>query len=121
MMKENGWELQLERGPAGLLVKVHRTAPTADGARLAEHLWSDLQKHLVYRLLLELDGTPILNDQLIGQLDRLDKRIHEHGGMMRLCGLNESDWAALDNHGLSNRFPKYSSRRDAVLAGDGPA
>ena len=121
MKDENGWEIQIERGPAGLLVKAHRTAPTADGALLVDGLWSNLQKHLVYRLLLALDGTPTLNDRLIEQLDRLDMRIQEHGGMLRLCGLHERDWTYLDNHGLSNRFPKYTNRCDAVFAGDGPS
>lgn len=110
------WELDVRRGPGWLLVK-----PASPDLQLAEHhpladdLWSLLERHFVYRLVIHLDNVRVLNSHLIGQLLMLDRRIHEHNGVMRLCGLSVHNQRVLQIHGLADRLPAYESLEDAVL------
>ena len=63
------WELDVQRGPGWLLVRP--TSPTqhvVEHFPLADRLWSLLERHFIYRLVLELDEVPALNSHLIGQL-----------------------------------------------------
>ena len=64
-----GWELDVERGPDWLLVKVKGPANGAPSTpSLAECLWSLCERHFTYRLVLELDQVEVLTSHLIGQL-----------------------------------------------------
>ena len=64
-----GCELDVERGPDWLLVRVRNLdLAESDAPPLAERLWQLLEQHFTYRLVLELDGVQVLNSHLIGQL-----------------------------------------------------
>lgn len=111
-----GWTTDLERGPDWLFVRLR--APhgcDAAGADLAERLWKLLDQQFTRRLVLELDDVPVLRSALIGEIVRLHKRIHAHGGMMRVCGLSDSNREVLRMCRLDGRFPAYDSRTDAVM------
>jgi anti-anti-sigma regulatory factor len=113
-----GWALKVERGPDCLFVHLE-CAPDAscDFSNLADQVWALLEQHFVYRLVLELDGLPLLRSQLIGQLVLLHKRLAQQGGMMRICGLSARNQQALRTSRLEPRFPQYRDREDAVLGG----
>jgi anti-anti-sigma regulatory factor len=111
-----GWELAVERGPDWLFVKVAN--PDGDWSEtppLAERVWSLLQQHLTYRLVLELDEIDALRSGLIGQLLLLQRWISEHEGVLRLCGLSPYNRRVLETCRLADRFPSYGSRMDAVM------
>ena len=112
----NGWHLDVERGPDWLFVRL-RSATDADEfrAELADVLWTLLRQHFTNRLVLELDELPILRSEFIGQLVLLHKRIHTDGGLMRICGLSDGHRMALRSCRLSDRFPSYQNREDAVM------
>ena len=111
-----GWEMDVDRGPGWLLVKLRSPDPDAcDAPPLADELWSLLSRHFVYRLALELDEVELLHSHLLGQLVLLDKRVRERGGMMRLCGLSSFNQRVLRLHGLDVRFPLYDDREEAVM------
>ena len=112
----HGWQLDVDRGPDWLFVRLHYVTG-ADGipADLADLLWTLLRQHFTNRMVLELDDLPILRSELIGQLALLHKRIHADGGLMRICGLSESHRTALRSCRLSDRFPSYQNREDAVM------
>jgi anti-anti-sigma factor len=116
-----GCELDVDRGPDWLLVKVRSLDfdPT-DPPHLAEQLWNLAQQHFTYRLVLELDRIKVLNSYLIGQLIQLYKRIQEHDGVLRLCGLSPYNRRVLHTCSLDDRFPPYESREEAVLGGSDP-
>ena len=117
-----GCELDVERGPDWLLVRVRNLDPTdSDTPPLAEHLWSLLQQHFTYRLVLELDGEQVLDSYLIGQLIQLYRRIEEHDGVMRLCGLSSYNRRVLHTCHLDERFLPYEDRKQAVMACPHPA
>ena len=112
-----GWELHVERGPGWLLVKV-RCPDTivCDDPPLADVLWELLRRHLTYRLVIELDEIPVLSSHLVGQLVKLFKRIREHDGVMRLCGLSSYNLQVLRTCRLEEQFAPYENRHDAVMA-----
>ena len=70
-----GCELDVERGPDWLLVRITSVdADPADGLSLADRLWEVMERHFVYRMVLEMDQIPVLNSYLIGQLVALRRR-----------------------------------------------
>lgn len=118
-----GWEVDVQRGPDWLLVKI-RTDPRiekADGpaepdaTELASGIWDLMQRHFAHRLVLEMDQVDLLNSQLIGQLIRLYKLIREHDGVMRVCGLSPHNLRVLRTCRLDDRFQSYVDRKEAVL------
>ena len=111
-----GWELDVQRGPDWLLVKVKGPLGAGSGSLpLAEKLWDLLQRHFTYRLCLELDQIELLDSHLIGQLVKLYKRISEHDGVMRLCGLSPYNLQVMESCRLDDRFRSYHDREEAVL------
>ncbi len=116
-----GWVVEVERGPAWLLI---RLAPPAvgcvDGSDLADMLWSLVERHFTYRLVLECDELPRLDSTLVAQLLVLDRRLHEHDGMLRLCGLSELNQQVLERCRLNGRFPCFRDRSHAVLGNQRP-
>ena len=116
-----GWTTDLERGPDWLFVRLRPPQGCdAAGAEIAERLWNLLDQQFTRRLVLELDDVPVLRSALIGEIVRLHKRIHAQGGMMRICGLSDSNREVLRMCRLDERFPCYSSRTDAVMGGARP-
>jgi anti-anti-sigma factor len=116
-----GWELEVTRGPNWLLVKVRNPGvDVSDTPPLAEELWSLLERHFVYRLVLDLDGLSLLHSYLLGQLVLLDRRIRDHDGLMRLCGLSRYNREVLELHGLDARFPAYGDCKEAVMGARKP-
>jgi anti-anti-sigma factor len=111
-----GWEMDVDRGPGWLLVRVRSSDPDAcDTPPLADQVWSLLSRHFIYRLALELDEVELLHSFLLGQLVLLDKRVRQRGGLMRLCGLSSFNQQVLRTHGLDVRFPTYDDREEAVM------
>jgi anti-anti-sigma regulatory factor len=98
-----------------VFVRLHR--PAEGGWRvvpLADHLWHTIAEHFTYRVVLELDQVGGLDSFLVGQLVLLHKRLHTHGGLLRLCGLSEPNQQVLHSLRLDGRFPAYRDRGEAV-------
>ncbi len=111
-----GWNAELDRGPDWLFVRLSVTDPgNAAESNLAESLWQLMQRQFAYRLILELDGLPMMRSVLIGQLVLLHKRVDANGGLLRLCGLSDDNQAVIDATRLGSLFPQYRSREDAVM------
>jgi anti-anti-sigma factor len=116
-----GWELEVERGPGWLFVRICNPEIFGDESpSLAESLWSLLEQQFTYRLVLELDRIKLLNSYLIGQLIEVYRRIREHDGVLRLCGLSIYNRRVLRTCRLEDRLPVYQDRRDAVLGATHP-
>ncbi len=115
-----GCELDVDRGPDWLLVRV-RIDPAAPGVPpLAERLWSLARQHFTYRLVLDLDGVRLLNSPLIGQLIDLHRRFKKHDGVLRLCGLSPHNRQVLHTCRLDERLMPYGDRKEAVMGGPHP-
>jgi anti-anti-sigma regulatory factor len=110
------WDLQVERGPGWLLVKVGPpSAKAREMPSLADRLQSLLEDHFTYRLVLELDQIDRMNRDFIGELLALFQWIRAHGGVMRLCGLSAHNEELLDRCGLNCLLPAYEDRLGAVF------
>jgi anti-anti-sigma factor len=110
-----GWELDVERGPDWLIVRIQSMSTSGENPPLAELLWSLMQQHLTHRLVLELDRIPVLSSFMIGQLMHLYRKIYEHDGVMRLCGLSAYNRRVLHLCRLDERFQPYHNRQEAVM------
>ena len=110
-----GWTVAVERGPDWLFIKV-QIAPDAPGdfTHLAEQIWQVLDQHFIYRVVLELEGRSTISSCLLGQLVLLHKRLHTHGGVLRLCGLTPDQQGVICSSRLEGRFPAYANREQAV-------
>jgi len=111
-----GWNFQIERGPDWLFVKLRSpNLPDDHSAPLAEVLWSILEQHFTYRVVLELEDLNFLQSYVVGQLVMLQKRVHAHGGVLRVCGLSEMNRKVLESCHLNQCFPNFADREDAVM------
>ncbi len=111
-----GWNLEVERGPDWLIVRLHCLPENIwDAPPLAETLWSLVEQHFTYRLVLECDELQLLHTMLLGQLVLLHKRLNVHGGTLRMCGLSQQNRDVLKSCRLDSRFPAFNSRGEAVL------
>jgi anti-anti-sigma factor len=110
-----GWGLDVDRGPDWIFVRVHPRSGFDDAPGLAESVWAVLEQHFVYRLVLELDEIAMLHSPIIGQLVLLSKRVHSHGGLLRLCGVSDANREVLHICRLDSAMPWYENRGDAVM------
>jgi len=111
-------ELEVERGPDWLLVRIKDLdEQEAEVPSLADELWELLERHLTYRLVLEMDQLTVLSSRLVGQLVELKERIQEHDGVMRLCGISPQNLRVLRSCRLDRPFLPYQDREEAVMAG----
>jgi len=111
-----GWELDVARGPGWLVVRFRpKDADAAEVAQLADELWSLAERHFVYRLVLELDLVNLLHSALVGQLLLLHRRLHDHDGCVKLCGLSQYNREVLRRSGLASRLPTYDSLEEALM------
>lgn len=110
-----GWNLHADRGPDWLFLRLsHEGDTTPQEVQLAEAAWNAMQQHFAQRLVLELQGVPLIDSYLVGQLVLLHKRIVSNGGTMRVCGLAPTNVNVLHTARLEDRFPNYESREAAV-------
>ena len=105
-------EWEVTRGPDWLFVRLPADLQQYD--QIAERLWGLLHQHFIYRLVLEMDDVEFLPSVLMGQLVMLQKRVLQHDGALRLCGLSPSCEQALRFCRLDQTLAHFDTRADAV-------
>ena len=115
------WAMDIERGPDWLFIKL---VPPHDGENheggggeipFAEMIWKKLEQCFCHRVVIELDEIGYLRSWMIGELVRLHKRVTTQGGMVRLSGVSPEAETVLRICRLTDRFPAYRNRTDAVM------
>lgn len=108
----------VDRGPNWLFIRMSSDSlkrSLLSDQSLADRLWRLTQRHLVYRLVLEMDDVAVIDEVGAEELRRLHDLLVEHDGALRLCGLDRelvdplieaTDCSALCNH---------ATRHDAVV------
>jgi anti-anti-sigma regulatory factor len=116
-----GWDLEVDRGPDWLFVRPRPIEGSAgDSPTLAEQVWGLLEQTLIHRLVLDLSEIDRLDSKLIDQLLWLQKRIHAHEGIMRVCGLSSQNEQVLRDHPDAGQIAHYRDREAAVMCQDRP-
>lgn len=119
----SGWTMDVSRGPNCLFVRLRELdakepASVHDSPEIVslyDQLWSQVSQHFVRRLVMELEGAPPLEGELLEQLLRVRERLEELGGSLRLCGLSPESTEQLRQSGLDEQMPCYASRDDALM------
>lgn len=112
----SGWTAEIDRGPDWLFISLKGIEPfDASGVDVATSIWQFFEREFVNRLVLELDQVLVLRSELVGALVRLHARITSQGGIMRVSGLSDENFAVLRSCRLHDRFPQYRDRQEAVL------
>lgn len=110
-----GVELDVQRGPNWLLVRIDNLdAVRCESIPLADEIWELLQRHFIWRLVLDMGRSPALNRHLINELLDLHRRITAKGGVMRICHVSPRDARVLTSLRLDDRLTPYSSWEEAV-------
>ena len=110
--------MEVVRGPDWLFVRLRADPERLD--QVADRLWALLNKHFVYRLVLEMDEIEFMPSVLMGQLVMLQKRILQHDGALRLCGLSPACEQALRFCRLDHTLAHFATRADAVRCSTSP-
>jgi hypothetical protein len=111
-----GYELDVDRGPNWLFVKVQPTAkPTKQASQIADEIWSISSRHFIYRLVLELDQFDTVPEDLIDQILTLQERLAERGGSLKLCGVSPECEGQIHERHLEESLRIHESRVHAVL------
>lgn len=111
---QNRTELEVvDRGPDWLFVRLRPDYDQLDG--IADRLWKLMNQQFIHRLVLEMDEVEFLPSVLMGQLVMLQKRVLQHDGALRLCGLAPQCAEALRLCRLDQALPHFDCREDAVL------
>jgi len=127
-----GYEFDVDRGPDWLWIRIRsvRVSSTLGGgfspvaslavASLVEQLTELVEKHFIYRVVLELHRVPELSSQLIGELVQLDRHIQKHDGVLRVCGLSPEGRAMFEMCGLDDLCLAYETREEAIVGSCNP-
>jgi anti-anti-sigma factor len=111
-----GLSFDVDRGPDWIFVRVSPPEAVAvESPQLAEAVWTLLEQNFVYRVVLELDRIQLLRSYMVGQLIMLAKRVHAHGGVLRICGLSSVNQDVLRCCQLAEQLPNYRDRGEAVM------
>ena len=115
------YDLSVERGPGWLFIKLENIDPDAfETHQLADRIWSLLEQHLTYRVVLEMSDVRMLRSVLISQLVMLRHKIHQHNGVIHLAGLSENNKRVLRACSLLDMLPVYRDRFEAVMGHPAP-
>jgi anti-anti-sigma factor len=111
----DGLEMEVDRGPNWLMVKLRCEDPIDDAPQIADELWSIASRHFIYRLVLELEELESLPSGFMGQLVLLQERLAQCDGALRICGLSPECEESLHSCQLESALPNHASREEAVM------
>ena len=109
----DGWRATFEDAGGWLCVRLH--PPASPGQwRLADSLWSEINRRGAKQVVLEMDDVTFFASALMSELVRLHKRIAIGGGRLRLSGLQEHPHEAMHMLRLDEVLPLYHDRAAAL-------
>jgi len=106
----------VDRGPDWVFVRL--TSADVDWTEsppVAETIWNVLEQSFTYRVVVELDRVTLMRSYLLGQLVLLARRVHAHGGILRICGLSAHNQEMVRLSRLDELLPNYQDRGEAVM------
>ncbi len=111
-----GWDLVVDVSPEWLFMRLCVSGENLEPhPPLAERMWELAEENSVVRIVFELGDDVVLTSHVVGQLVLVHKRSYEVGGLLRICGFSDWNYAVLQVRQLADRFPNYGTREDAVM------
>ncbi len=111
-----GWELHVDYSSEWLFFHIKGEGLDLESAPpVVDTVWSMAEEQNIYRLVVEVNHSTLLDSYLIGQLVILHKRSHLKDGVFRICGFSPENYAVVRIMNLANRLPNYPTREAAVL------
>jgi anti-anti-sigma regulatory factor len=112
----HGWHLEVDYSPRWLFFRLHCDDEACEfEPAIADSVWAICDEHHINRIVIELAKSTPLRSHLVGELVLLHKRAHMSSGVCRICGLAPQNYRVLEFMGLTERFPNYPTREDAVM------
>ena len=106
----------VDASPEWLFFRIESsTSPEDTTSTLADRLWRESERRLIYRQVIEFAEQVMMSSELVGQLVLLHKRTYVANGLTRLCGLSQTHYEVLRIARLDDRFPNYANREAAVM------
>ena len=106
----------LDRSPESLFFRVRASTDLRETtSSLAERIWNTARQQAIYHMVVELDGGLFLSSELVGQILRIHKRAYQNGGILRLCGLSDTNYQVLQIAMLGDRLFNFRDREAAVM------
>jgi len=110
-----GWYVDVESAEECLFLTL-RAEGDCFGSEppLADALWTIAAQYSDHRLVIDMHALTWLTSYIVGQLILVHKRVHMHGGWLRLCRLSDANCQVIRLLRLSDRFPNFPSRQEAA-------
>ena len=87
--------------------------------QLAEQIRRLLDREFARNLVLEMDHVFHLSGRLLRQIQLLEEHLSYQGGELRLSGLSDECYEAVERTKMEARFPRFHTRQQA-LSGHNP-
>lgn len=112
-----GWGTELEHLADWLLIRLYTYGDErANEPPLADALYGIAKAEHRFRVMIEPDPAVDFRSYLVGQFITLHKRLHLHGGALRLSGVSADNYNVLRLMRLTDHIPAYPDRHAALHA-----
>ena len=109
-----GWRVEIDHTREWLCKQLFEPFLNTPVQQLAEQIRRLLDREFSRNLVLEMDHVFHLSGRLLRQIQLLDRHLNYQGGELRLSGLSDECYAAVQQVNLHARFPRYRSRQQAL-------
>ena len=112
-----GWGTELEHLTDWLIVRLYAYGhERANEPPLSDAVFGIAESQNRFRVIVEPDPGVDFRSYLVGQFITLHKRLHLHGGALRLSGVTAGNYDVLRLMRLTDHIPAYPDRHAALHA-----
>ena len=114
-----GWKVEIDQTREWLCLRLFEPFLNTPVQQLAEQIRRLLDREFARNLVLEMDQVFHLSGRLMRQIQILEEQLSYQGGELRLSGLSDECYEAVERTKMEARFPRFHTRQQA-LAGHNP-
>lgn len=110
-----GWDFGVRRGEGWLVIECIPLDRRANQTPFAREVCALIDRCLADRVVLDLARLEGLSAFFINELLAVQRFVDGNGGLLRLCGLTDTDRQLLNRLGLSTILPAFHDLEEAVM------
>jgi anti-anti-sigma regulatory factor len=114
-----GWRVEIDHTREWLCMQLFEPFLNTPVQQLAEQIRRLLDREFSRNLVLEMDHVFHLSGRLMRQIQLLEEHLSCQGGELRLSGLSDECYEAVERTKMEARFPRFHTRQQA-LSGHNP-